>query len=96
MAEVIFPEGIRYYAPNEKAPDFIKGNIVLYRDDLIKWLQTQEEQVRLDVKESKGGKIYLSVNTYKKGQHDDVKAIREQAQAIHVAEEDISPDEIPF
>lgn len=61
-----FPKGINFYPPHEKAPDFVKGAITIQRDTLMEWLSQQKDTVRLDVKESKEGKLYLAINTYEK------------------------------
>lgn len=59
-----FPQGIRFFAPNENAPSFVKGNILINRDELVEWVMKQKDTVRLDLKESKEGKLYLSINNY--------------------------------
>jgi len=64
MSEIIFPDGLRIYDPHKNAPDWIKGQIVIERDKLIAWLQSQNETVRLDIKRSKNDTPYTSVNTY--------------------------------
>lgn len=61
-----FPKGINFYPPHEKAPDFVKGAITIQRDTMMEWLSQQKDTVRLDVKESKEGKLYLAINTYEK------------------------------
>lgn len=62
----MWKHGINYYAPHENAPEFVKGQIVISRDQFLEWLTQQKDTVRLDVKESKEGKLYLQVNTYEK------------------------------
>jgi hypothetical protein len=55
--------------PHEKAPDYVKANISIKVEDLGKWLREKyksgEEWVNIDVKESKGGKWYAAVSTFK-------------------------------
>lgn len=65
----VFPQGIRYYAPHENAPDWVKGTIELTRDELLEWLHKQGDKIKLDIKESKEGKMYLAVNDYKPKQN---------------------------
>lgn len=78
--EVVFAEGINFYKPGEKSPDFIKGNIVLDKEKLLKWLETMPNNVvRLDLKKSAKGNLYLSLNSWEpmkkadpaKGEVDD-------------------------
>lgn len=59
-----FPQGIRFFSPHENAPDFVKGNVVINRDEFVEWAMKQKDTIRLDLKESKEGKLYLAINTY--------------------------------
>lgn len=60
-----FPEGIRTFTPNAKAPSFVKADFLINRDEMISWLQTQPQEVKLSLKESKSGsKLYLSINNF--------------------------------
>lgn len=69
MADIEFVNGLNVKAPREGAPDFVKASISIKTADLMAWLQAKYEHgddwVNLDVKESKGGKWYAAVNTYK-------------------------------
>ena len=62
MADAVFPEGIRINEKNANAPDFVICGVSLERDKLIEWLKQQpEEKIRLDIKRSRGGKLYSQV-----------------------------------
>lgn len=54
--------------PREGAPDFVKGGISIKVDEFITFLRAHESKgwVNLDLKKSKGGNLYLELNTYKK------------------------------
>ena len=61
-----FIKGLIVKAPHERAPDFVKARISIKREELIGWLQARgEEWINLDVKESKGGKLYAEVSQWK-------------------------------
>ena len=61
-----FADGLSVNKPNNKAPDFVKASMTISSQKLIGWLMAKkEETVRLDIKESKGGKYYASVNSWK-------------------------------
>lgn len=71
----IFPKGIFVFNPHENAPEFIKADIILTPSDLFDWLGVNAdllqdtghgEQIRLTLKESQKGSLYLEVNTFKK------------------------------
>ena len=68
MSEVNFLNGFMVKAPHERAPDFVKCQIAMKREDVIKALQEMPEGcdwVNLDVKVSKEGKWYASINDWK-------------------------------
>ena len=64
MAEKQFPNGIRAFKPNEKAPDFVKADLTINKAELTTWLQSQPDTIRLSVKESQKGTYYVEVNTF--------------------------------
>lgn len=78
-----FPKGIRFDKPKEGAPDFVKGKIGIYAPDFIEYLQAKKNEkgwVNLDLKQSKGGKLYLDLDDWKPTGQSDT----------------INPNEIPF
>ena len=61
-----FVDGLMAKKPNEKAPDFVKCALSIKRTDLIAWLTGQtDDWINVQVKESKGGKWYAEVDTWK-------------------------------
>ena len=67
--EIEFVDGLIVKAPNPKAPDYVKASISIKVEDLGKWLRAKykagNEWVNIDVKESKGGKWYAALSTFK-------------------------------
>ena len=67
--EIEFVDGLIVKAPSPKAPDYVKANISIKVEDLGKWLRAKykagDEWVNIDVKESKAGKWYAAVSTFK-------------------------------
>ena len=86
MSDKQFTEGIYFNKPSDKAPDFIKLNLKFERDKLIKWLQSQEPEFNVQVKEGKSGKWYGEIDTWKP---------TKQAEAAPAPEADTS-DDLPF
>jgi hypothetical protein len=75
MADIEFAQGLIVKKPHPNAPDFVKANISIKREELIEWLsEKSEEWINIDVKESREGKWYASVNTYKKKDADKGKS----------------------
>ena len=71
-----FPQGIFYKPPMPNAPDFVKGSLSIKVDELIPYLQEKSNNgwVNLDMKQSKAGKIYLELNTWKpEAKEEDIK-----------------------
>lgn len=91
MSEVKFPEGIKAFKPNEKAPSFIKVNLSLNKADLTKWLSTQGDTIKLDVKESAKGTYYLSVNDYTPAQKDAIQSAEYSKKVAIESDEDSLP-----
>lgn len=72
----IYPKGIRVFPPNEKAPDFVKGTMIITLNELVQFCKDNpgylseyngEKQLKLQITERKDGKgLSFSVDTYKK------------------------------
>ena len=72
-ATIIYPKGIVIFAPHEKAPEFVKGKVIINLNDFQLWLEennnlihTHEkygEQIKLELLEGKDG-LYFKVDTY--------------------------------
>ena len=64
--DIEFVNGLIVKAPRDTAPDFVKAAISIKVADLTEWLAGREDEwVNIDVKESKGGKWYAAVSTFK-------------------------------
>ena len=88
--DIEFVNGLIVKEPHPNAPDFVKCAISIKVADLQEWLSTKEgEWVNIDVKESKGGKWYAAVSTFKPKQQ------QEQKPGANVPAADYD-DDIPF
>lgn len=109
MAEKVFTNGLVYKVPRERAPDYVKGSLSFKTEDFIAWLRehdTESGWVNVQIKESKGGKMYCELDTWKPNSTEkedreyDRKADAQQepegAGGIDYPAEDINPDDIPF
>lgn len=67
MTDTKFADGLSIYPPNEKAPDFVKGDLVI-TSEFIPFFNANQKQgkLRLQLKVSKAGKLYAEINTYEK------------------------------
>jgi len=65
-----FIDGMRYSAPSEKAPAWVKGHISVQVDPFIRFATGNCDErgwLNIDVKESKAGNLYLELSTYRPG-----------------------------
>jgi hypothetical protein len=89
--EIQFVPGLFVKAPHENAPTYVKASISIKVEDLGKWLRGKfkagDEWVNIDVKESKAGKWYAAVSTFKP------KAKEEEKPAGRF---DDMADDVPF
>lgn len=78
MKETIFVDGMSFFQPGVKAPDFVKGNISIQPQKLIQFFKDHKDKLSdkgyfsIDLKESKAGTWYFSLNTYKPGNSTEV------------------------
>jgi len=62
----VFIPGLYFKKPSEKAPSFIIGSLSAKKQELIDFLAHQEgDWVNMVIKESKGGKQYIELDTWK-------------------------------
>jgi len=63
--EAKFLDGLIVKAPHPNAPDFVKMKVSINRKELIASLKAMDgDWVNLDVKESKGGKMYAEIDEW--------------------------------
>jgi hypothetical protein len=94
--EKIFAQGMMFRPPSPNAPAFILGGLSIKVDEFVAFLQahnTNSGWITIDIKESKGGKWYCELNTYKPERPDVVK---EAEAPVESTEDEINPDGIPF
>ena len=67
-----FISGLFVFAPNEKAPDFVKARLSLSPERLSEWLTAnkglanEKGFIPVDILKSREGKWYAKVNEFKK------------------------------
>ena len=67
MTDNVFIEGMMYKPPRENAPDFVKGSISVKLKDFFEFAKKNQNDgwLNIDMKVSKGGKLYFALNTWK-------------------------------
>ncbi len=69
----IFTEGIIFTKPNENAPEFIKGKLSFKVEEAVAFLKKHKSEsgwVNCDLKKSREGKLYLTLNTFNKAKKE--------------------------
>lgn len=69
MADKTFADGMSFKLPPENAPEWLKGKIAIRVDTFLEFIDKHGEAggwINIDVKESRGGKLYCELNTYKR------------------------------
>jgi len=86
--EKIFADGF-VFKRNEKAPDFVVGNISVKVEEAVAFLKqhTKNGWVNLQVKNSQGGKYYIELDTFEP---------KSQAQAPAQQPEPVNDGSLPF
>lgn len=97
MSDIEFVNGLIVKAPKSGAPEFVKLAISIKREELIAWLsERSDEWINLQVKESRNGKWYAAVDTWKpepKGERQESRPHKATGGAKGQTEMD---DDIPF
>ena len=91
-----FVDGL-FVKRHEKAPDFVKANLS-FNQKFIDWLQNNlnaKGYCNVDIKESKGGKLYAELNSWQpdlppKTEEDIIKEMQEQEEG------GVKVEQIPF
>ena len=104
MSETIYPKGIRVFKPNENAPDFVKGTVIITMNELFTFCKENEnllseyngnKQLKCQLLDGNNG-IYMSVDTWKpdqsNGASNQVSNVAEPEPASLTPEQ----DDLPF
>lgn len=73
MSEKIYPKGLRTFKPNDNAPEFVKGKLIITMNELYTFCKENEsllteykgqKQLQCDILDGNNG-LYLVVNDFK-------------------------------
>lgn len=93
--EAEFVDGLICKKPSPNAPKWVLFNISMKCEELINFIQSHSDEsgwLNIDVKESKAGKIYCQLNTWKADKSK--KKVEKEAEGPEIDGED--DGEIPF
>ena len=74
--EKIYPKGLRVFKPNDNAPDFVKGTLIITPNELFTFCKENEslmseyngsKQLKCQILDGNNG-LYFQVDTYKPAQ----------------------------
>lgn len=98
--EKIFAQGF-LFKRNDKAPDFVIGNLSIKLEEAIPFLEDHEKKgwVNLSIKKSQGGKYYLDLDTFEpKGESTGSKYSKkpQETAPAETLDDDDDDDGLPF
>ena len=73
MSKTVYVKGMRVFAPHEKAPDFVKGALIITPKELVQFIKDNpeylseyngEKQLKCQILEGDKG-LYFTVDTWK-------------------------------
>lgn len=79
----IFADGLIWQDPHEKAPDFIKGQLIIKPEKFIEFMKQHMEYcspkgwIKIDLKESQNKTMYFELNTWKP-KPEDFKEVKDK------------------
>lgn len=92
----VYPKGVFVFSPNEKAPDFVLGSVVINTEDLASWLKSDgaqyltdykgSPQLKLQILRDRSGKLNAQVDTWRPA----------SAMAAAPAQGEKKSDDLPF
>jgi hypothetical protein len=88
MSEIIFAKGFSFKR-NENAPDFVVGKVSISVSDAVEFLGIHEKNgwVNLDIKQSKMGAYYMSLDNFVPNSQRNQQANEEADDEVVVEEE---------
>ena len=95
--EKIFADGFSF-SKREDAPDFVIGKVAIKVADALTFIKEHDSKgwVNLDIKQSKGGKYYMELDTWQpKIEEKKNELKREEVYAPSDLKEDLD-EELPF
>lgn len=93
-----FAAGLIYKRPHERAPEFVKAEISIKVEEFVPFLEAHAKPdgwVNLQVKESRGGKLYVQLNHYTADKSRSAPTLS-TGPGIDYPKDDINPEDVPF
>jgi len=94
MAEIVKAKGLVTFSPNERAPDFVLGTLLVNVDEFIDFLKNESQQYQTEYQGKKQLKIQVTAIKNKRGIMVAVDTWRSTAQGATTVN---NPDsDLPF
>ena len=97
----VFADGMIVKHPHQNAPDFVKAAVSFKLKDFFEFAKQHQKEgwLNVQVKESRGGKLYAELDTFtpsKKEEYDTGMQQAKQAAAPPATEDPFPNDDIPW
>jgi hypothetical protein len=102
MSDIVFVDGMIVKKPHQNAPDFVKATVSFKMKEFVEWGREHHKEgwVNVQIKESKGGKLYAALDTFTPSKQEEYAAGGQQAREAMATEappvDDFANDPIPF
>lgn len=93
MSNTIYPKGISFFAPRDKAPEWVKGSIIITPNELFKWLKENESLLTNNEKYGKQITLQLTDNGLRVDTYKPKEVTAQSVAATNTKEEET---ELPF
>jgi hypothetical protein len=100
--DIVFADGMIVKKPHQNAPDFVKATVSFKMKEFVEWgrLHHKEGWVNVQIKESKGGKLYAALDTFTPSKQEEYATGGQQAREAMATEtppaDNFADDPIPF
>jgi hypothetical protein len=80
--DIVFADGMICKKPHQNAPDFVKATVSFKMKEFVEWgrLHHNEGWVNVQIKESRGGKLYASLDTFTPSKQEEYATGGQQAR----------------
>jgi hypothetical protein len=100
--DIVFVDGMIVKKPHQNAPDFVKATVSFKMKEFVEWGREHHKEgwVNVQIKESKGGKLYAALDTFTPSKQEEYATGGQQAREAMAPqgnpEHDFTNDSIPF
>jgi hypothetical protein len=95
--DVVFADGMIVKKPHQNAPEFVKASVSFKMKEFVEWGREHHKEgwVNVQIKESRGGKLYASLDTFTPSKQEEYATGSAQAKEA-MASDSFEDSDVPF